>query len=359
MTQLPSKLPKGLSSPSALRIHQIYNPSPRTPVASTLPQPRARGIQSAPNTRIEKDRKTRWSLPGTFPEPVPNRFPSPRRSSSDEPEPEDERPIFGRVPVAPSHVDDRIRKRVMDPLTLNQVLDETKGYVYIFEAANEPGVFKIGFTDRTVTERMKEIEQTCGRRLIEHYQSELLPSAQRAEKLCHKMLSLYQRRYSCSKCMNSITKLAVRHEEWFKVPLEVAQNCATLWTTFLRERPYDADGKLKLFWRERLGNIKECDGSERHSDHRIRHQRWHNFVSASYMARATHQLARINKECRGIDFWRKWFKILFFFSLFIYYLYEQMGEMASRLQLIVSLGYFLPAQLIQDTKKKAARTGYF
>lgn len=359
MTQLPSMLLRGLSSPSALRMNQIYNPSPRTPVALPLLRPRARGIQSAPNTRIEKTRKTRRSLPGSFPEPVPSRSPSPSRSSSDEPEPEDERPIFGRVSVAPSHVDDRIRKRVRDPLTLKQVLGETKRYVYIYEAASEPGVFKIGSTDRTVTERMEEIEQTCGRRLIEHYRSELLPFAQCAEKLCHEMLSFYRRRYPCSKCTNSITELAVRHEEWFEVPLEVARDCANLWTTFLRERPYDTDGKLSLCRRERLGNTEGCDGSERHRDHRIRHQRWHTFVSASYIARATHRLARMIKECRGIDFWRNWFKFLFSFSPFIYPLYGRMGDMAPWLQLIVSLGYFLPAQLIQDTKKKAARTGYF
>lgn len=326
---------------------------------STSPRPRAHGIQSAPNTRIKKIRKPRRSLPGAFPEPIPGRSPSPSRSLSDGPEPENKRSIFGQISVAPSHVDDRIRKRVRDPLTPKQVLDETKGYVYIFEAVDEPGIFKIGSTDRTVTERREQIEQTCGRRLIEHYQSELLPFAQRAEKLCHDMLSFYRRRYPCSKCTNSMTALAVRHEEWFEVPLEVAENGVKLWTTFLRERPYDGDGKLSLFWRERLENTEGCHGNEKHRDHRKRYQRWHTFVSASYIARATHHVARMIEDCRGIDFWSNWFKFLFCLSLFVYLVYGWMGRIAPLLQLFVSLGYFLPAQLIRDTQKKAVRTGYF
>ncbi|TID13125.1 hypothetical protein E2P81_ATG09854 [Venturia nashicola] len=230
MTQLGSIFPRDILSPSVFRTTSSSRATPRTPVASPLSRPKARGIQSAPNTRIGKIRKQRRSLPGAFPKSILRRSLSPSKFSSDGPKPEPEKGslIFGQLSLAPSHIDDRIRKRVREPLTPNQVLDGTKGYVYILEAVNQPGIFKIGSTERTITERKEEIERTCGRQLIEHYGSELLPFAQRAEKLCHEMLNFYRRRYPCSRCTNSITGLAVRHEEWFELPLDVARNCVNL-----------------------------------------------------------------------------------------------------------------------------------
>lgn len=356
MTQVASFYSGSLSASSTPTKNSRSNISPRTPTSSPLSQPQARRTRSAPSTGVQKSRKARRSVPGSFPEPTTRRSSLQNQPSVNESEPEDVRTLY-QIPPTPSQVDDRVRKRVKEPLTSKKVLDEAKGYVYIFGAADQPGTFKIGSTDRTVTERKEEIERSCGRILVEHYRSELLPFAQRAEKLCHDMLSFYRRRYHCSRCKGSVTVRAVQHEEWFEVSLDVAQNCVDLWTNFLQDRPYHADGKLSLFWCERLKNTKGCFEGEAHCDHQLRHQRWQTFVSASYLARVSHWMARVShwmarviRECKGIDFWRSWFNALLLVSFFVFSLYDWIGDMAPLLQLIISLGYFLPAWHIQETK---------
>jgi len=279
--------------------------------------------------------------------PSPNPMPPPIMSDLSQGSPT----VNDRLRTTPGTIEDRIRKRVREPLTAKQVSGEAKGYVYIFEAEEKPGVFKIGFTDRTVTERKKEIEQSCGRRLIEHYRSELLPFAQRAEKLCHDMLSYYRCQYACSRC----TKSSTIHEEWFEVPLKVAERCVDLWTKFLRQQPYNDEGKLCPFWRLRLESVQRCSQKEAHQDHNLRHQRWHNFASASYLAHARHHISRIRQECRSIEFYRSWFIFLLLLSFPFYLLIGWLGNAAPLIQFLISFGYFLPAQLIQGPNRKASR----
>jgi hypothetical protein len=294
-----------------------------------------------------------WPMPGSFSASTFNRS----RSPTPIPPlvmgslPQEPPTVFSRLLTTPGMIEDKIRKRVREPLTAKQVAGEAKGFVYIFEAEEKPGVFKIGFTDRTVTERKKEIEQSCGRRLIEHYRSELLPFAQRAEKLCHDMLSYYRCQYACSRC----TKSNTIHEEWFEVPLKVAERCVDLWTKFLRQQPYDGEGKLCPFWRLRLESVQRCSRKEAHQDHNLRHQRWHNFASASYLAHARHHISRIRQECRSIEFYKSWFIFLLFLSFPFYLLVGLLGNAAPLIQFLISLGFFLPAQLIQGPNRKAVR----
>jgi hypothetical protein len=402
MTQVNSSFPgehslnsprRNLQAPSLHAPYPVLPPTLHNDTAynmgrpmRTPPRPRLNGVQSAPGSTnpIRRRRRPRhsspavlqttnhyvntndippWRIPGSFPTSTFNHSPSPTLPPSEDSGVQEAEGFDGQIFPTPSYIDDKIRKRVKEPLTPTQITERAKGYVYIFEAVDQPGILKIGSTDRTVTERKEEIEQSCGRLLVEHYRSKLLPSAQRAEKLCHDMLRYYRRPYSCNRCKNGNTARATFHGEWFEISPDVAQNCVGLWTDFLLAQPYNSEGKLNPFWHERLENTEGCAGEERHCDHHIRHQRWRAFISASYLARMKHQVFRVFRDCRCVEFWRKWFMFLLFLSILLYFLHDWIGDSAPGVQLFVSLGYFRPAQLLHDNhvpKKKVVRQrGYF
>lgn len=310
---------------------------------------------ASPTIDRARNRRSAVRMPGTFPESIASRSRSSTPQIAFQTPPPRSEEMFDQISILPRAIDDKIRKRLREPLTVGQVSSDAKGYVYILEAVDEPGLFKIGSTDKTVTERKQQIQQACGRPLNECYRSEPLGFAQRAEKLCHDMLHFFRRPYACARCVSSSTKQATCHEEWFKVPLEVAIDCVKLWTTFLRTQPFDSYGKLIPFWQERLQHLQACSDNETHSDHRLRLRRWEGFAVASDLDYAIHCVGRVLRGCRYLKFWKKWFMFLLFTSLFLSFLLSflpnWLGDLALRLQFCISLGYFLPVQLVHVPKK--------
>ena len=69
----------------------------------------------------------------------------------------------------------------------------------------------------------------------------------------------------------------VGYTEWFLIDTEIAVRVVQRWREFLSKDPYDKDGKLKDYWRQRLDKVAHPE-IERHNDHESRHKRWKWFV---------------------------------------------------------------------------------
>ena len=157
------------------------------------------------------------------------------------------------------------------------------GYVYIFEDISEgtdhEGFIKIGFTTKSFIDRQDSIKR-CGRRLeLRYHFSTLLP--RRVEKLVLEELKYFCRPFSCpGRCRKPVSGGPTTHGEWFDAPLEVARECVERWIRFINLHPYSSGSsrKLKACWTQRLQSQAWPSMSEMNSDHRIRNERWDQFV---------------------------------------------------------------------------------
>lgn len=77
-------------------------------------------------------------------------------------------------------------------ISFNAKLAIDEGYIYILENKNQPGICKIGYTDRTPQERVKEINGATGV-IVPWYVSNAFPCKSPAsiERLVHGVLSDY------------------------------------------------------------------------------------------------------------------------------------------------------------------------
>ena len=77
-------------------------------------------------------------------------------------------------------------------ISFNAKLAIDEGYIYILENKNQPGICKIGYTDRTPQERVKEINGATGV-IVPWYVSNAFPckSPLAIERLVHNALSDY------------------------------------------------------------------------------------------------------------------------------------------------------------------------
>lgn len=83
-----------------------------------------------------------------------------------------------------------------------------RGYIYILSTRSSPGILKIGYTDRTVEERVKEINSTTG--VLEPYGARavwVVDDAPYVEKIVHEALAAYRVR---------------RDREFFELPYRTA-----------------------------------------------------------------------------------------------------------------------------------------
>ncbi|KAF2010178.1 DUF1766-domain-containing protein [Aaosphaeria arxii CBS 175.79] len=141
--------------------------------------------------------------------------------------------------------------------------DLKAGYVYAYEVPGNEGYVKIGFTNRSLTERHDEWSFDCNRLTKPIYPSTAqiaaavsddkmsaleVPHARRVEALCHAELSRRSIRIYCSACLK-------QHKEWFEVSAEEVTAVIQKWSRWMATRPYvlsKNSGTLKVDERNRM-----------------------------------------------------------------------------------------------------------
>ncbi|WZH43597.1 meiotically up-regulated gene 113-domain-containing protein [Fusarium acuminatum] len=154
------------------------------------------------------------------------------------------------------HINEEIKKKLLRPLSTEE--KKLAGHVYIYtfpESYHDAHPYiKIGYaTDVKV--RMARWKSQCG------YPPELLgqfPAEHYAkvEKLVHAQLWNQRKREKdgCPTC-------GVKHKEWFKVDTMTVNKNIGLWTSWMRQQPYNDDGVLQDKWRVRIEGFDMADPS--------------------------------------------------------------------------------------------------
>ncbi|KAL6921814.1 hypothetical protein ACHAPO_010040 [Fusarium lateritium] len=152
-----------------------------------------------------------------------------------------------------------INKRIRR-LLLRSLLDTEKksdGFIYAYilpETYRDANPFiKIGYA-RNVEKRMKDWKAQCGydskvicQFTAEHYV--------KVEKLVHHQLRNQRKREKgCPTCH-------VSHQEWFKIRSPTASKNIMMWTSWMRQKPYNDDGTLQEKWRKRIEGLDMTDPS--------------------------------------------------------------------------------------------------
>jgi hypothetical protein len=137
--------------------------------------------------------------------------------------------------------------------------DFKTGAVYIYSRTRSPGYVKIGWTSKSVDDRLAQWSE-CGYTPIELFRDTEIPYAQRVETLTHyELIKEWRRENPCKGCWEKKQKL-IRHQEWFKVSQERAIKVLCTWVKLFKEAsPYERSGSLKSEWRNVL-DVMKADG---------------------------------------------------------------------------------------------------
>ncbi|KAJ5903509.1 hypothetical protein N7504_005892 [Penicillium tannophilum] len=139
--------------------------------------------------------------------------------------------------------DDCVYRKMLDPL---EDRDVETGRLYIFDRISSPGHVKIGWTAKSVSNRLKSWSN-CGYSPNLLFETSPIHNAMRAETLTHyEFIKEWRRERMCKGpgCGKS-------HKEWFEINAERAKQVVSHWATFMeRARPYDEGGLLKPQWKE-------------------------------------------------------------------------------------------------------------
>ncbi|CZR68410.1 uncharacterized protein PAC_18309 [Phialocephala subalpina] len=131
--------------------------------------------------------------------------------------------------------------------------DFRDGSLYIFDRSSSPGHVKIGWTSRTVQDRLDEWSE-CGYTPNLLFSVHNVPNAHRAETLTHHELVMEWRREGICKAAHCRKS----HEEWFEISQEGAEKVVDEWAEFMkRARPYDSTGELKSEWRDAVQDMTD------------------------------------------------------------------------------------------------------
>ncbi|KAL4897168.1 T5orf172 domain-containing protein [Aspergillus ambiguus] len=135
---------------------------------------------------------------------------------------------------------DALRSRLSEKLEED---DEKSGYVYIYEAKENKGFVKIGYTTRTINVRHDEWSFDCNRESVLLFpvpatKAGRVPNARRVEKLCHAELSHRHIIIYCNGCSRT-------HNEWFEISPAEAITVVKKWTAWVVTKPYLPDKSLK------------------------------------------------------------------------------------------------------------------
>lgn len=181
---------------------------------------------------------------------------------------------------------------------------EPIGYVYVLKNPDWPKHVKIGITRQSVQQRKKQIRKACDFQQLERVvdgEQMKFPNYRLVEKLCHVELRNFQKTFLCN-CRKPHTGGQLEHHEWFEVSEDTAVETVQRWRTWLRLSPYDENGNLMSWWRERAGSglfSKEPFGQaeEETIDHKSRHQRWSLWLRDPTM-----------RDLIGFEFWKFFFE---------------------------------------------------
>ncbi|KAJ4246839.1 hypothetical protein NW762_013391 [Fusarium torreyae] len=114
--------------------------------------------------------------------------------------------------------------------------DRKDGQVYMYEVEGNPGFVKIGYTTRSVEERLKDWDFDCNRASKALYPIPLkttaaIPNVRRVEALCHAELDHRRIRIYCRSCLKP-------HLEWFEIPSTEAIAVIQKWSDWMATNPY-------------------------------------------------------------------------------------------------------------------------
>ncbi|OCL05500.1 hypothetical protein AOQ84DRAFT_379523 [Glonium stellatum] len=183
-------------------------------------------------------------------------------------------------------IDDKLRKLIKTDLSSE---DHEKGAVYIFRDRDpkRSNILKIGMTKQEMTDRRTAIQRECNIVLEYVYDTPRFAGYKRAEKLAQEELTYFNRLYKCSK-----PKCSRNHREWFEVSEDLAEKTVERWAGFMRQNPYDENGKIKDEWVAELDKMVHAGTNERMDDHRLRSERWKFVEQPSRLVHAFRVLRR-------------------------------------------------------------------
>ncbi|ETS76510.1 hypothetical protein PFICI_11897 [Pestalotiopsis fici W106-1] len=276
------RLHKGSSAQPSRTTSPTYNSSPNhnisDPVTKVSPEPET---TKSPNV----DKPTQGYLRKRLPKSStaqPSRTTSQTYNSSpthDSPDPLTETSPRSRTTKPPT-ADKRIQTCLGKPLPRAQCESSGVGNNYIFQVTPKDfpdmTIIKIGVTKGPEHVRLAGIARDCEHLMVEAQDDpEHLPIRlyQRAETLAHQELREYRWPVGC--------RCKVRtHREYFHVPRDVALEVVQRWREFCRREPYDGQGQLRPFWRQRLDRFTSlCGVAESEADHWERSKRWTKFMN--------------------------------------------------------------------------------
>jgi hypothetical protein len=116
--------------------------------------------------------------------------------------------------------------------------DQRDGHVYMYEVKGNPGFVKIGYTTRSVEERLQEWVFNCNRDPKALYPvptntTAVIPNVRRVEALCHAELNHRNIRIYCDRCLT-------QHLEWFEISSTEAIAVIQKWSNWMAIRPYQS-----------------------------------------------------------------------------------------------------------------------
>ncbi|KAI5371787.1 hypothetical protein AA0117_g10132 [Alternaria alternata] len=154
--------------------------------------------------------------------------------------------------------EDTVAWKICEDLNVrNPKRDLETGMVYMYSRRSSPGYVKIGWTARSVDERLAQWSE-CGYTPIELFRATGVPYAQRVETLTHyELIKEWRREQPCKGCLKNKGK-SVRHQEWFEVNQNRAIQILSTWVElFKKANPYELSGSLKSDWREVVNGMKK------------------------------------------------------------------------------------------------------
>lgn len=159
------------------------------------------------------------------------------------------------------------------------------GDVYVLQNPEWPNHVKIGQTYGDPEKRITVIKKLCKIECLEQVvdtERRDFRNYELVEKLCHKELKNFKKELLCKSCKTKKGEQQTHHE-WFQVKPEVAVRTVQKWRKWMSLSPYDENGRLGPWWREkpgeglvgeRLPNVQK----ETIDDHDSRHQRWSRWL---------------------------------------------------------------------------------
>ncbi|RSL70744.1 hypothetical protein CEP54_001591 [Fusarium duplospermum] len=153
-------------------------------------------------------------------------------------------------------INKKIRKLLLRPLQKTEKFVD--GYIYIYtfpESYHDAAPYlKIGFA-KDVQARMARWENQCKYRpkVLVHQSADHYV---KIESLVHAQL-VNQRKVEATGC----PECGIRHNEWFSASSLDASRAVSLWTSWMRQMPYDEEGQLKSKWKARIECLDMSDAA--------------------------------------------------------------------------------------------------